>query len=821
MAIDLNFELEIAKARRAQAAAQGAAAPPALPAAPPPAPRDLFPGVGPAPGGPLPPARGQGTGADVAQEPAPGDRSYAVGGFDLSPKTKVSSLANPQPASPTGNAEMFPWGNDPLSVIQHAAVADAQAGLRGAADVAGAPIDIPLAITKLLGWGYNEAAAKPFGLNEFPNIDWSMGQTVADIAANLATKVGAPPMTSDQMTPAERTMQLPIELGAGAGLGGLTLASRAGKVAEKLAAPGGAKPSFVDKMSTPYLNRPVAASGRDIGAGVGSAVGMDAANIATQQDWFPDNTIAERSAQILSMLLGGVGGHTIAAGAGAVPPMVASLPGKYFRDPNIPVNTKTGQPYTGAQSDLAARVFQGDASDPAKAANTIAENTNALDAAGIPQDAQPTSALISGDQGLVNLEQGFRAKTPTPFIERDQAVKAEAAGKVASLTDPTADQSLVGPGIKNTKTDIAATRDMEALPLLMKAENSGAVVDAQPVVDIIDNMLAVTKRPPVVKALTAARGFLYGKKTDPKAPDVLDNSVSSLYEARKAIGDLIEGRADDATTRFADKELIKVRDALDAAIVKVAPDFGDYLTKFREGSAPLDAIKDNQSTQALINGEDPRNVAQGLFSGYGGEAKAKEITALVANDPAAAAGWKAAVAEVLANRVTGSKVAGEAYEAQYARLANEFKKNEETLAAVFSPEEMNTLRQAHSLLGYFKAAESKATTGSATAERLLRTSEADRIVGGPVGRGTEIVLKHIYGNLEGGGILRRFKLMVGLLPTERFAATEIAKMAFFNPEVAAYLLGKPVRNLSAVPNNFGLRAAIAAEEGIQGEDPNK
>lgn len=765
-------------------------------------------------------------------------------------RSTPGSTVKPNPWTPPEPSYTFPPDTNPLDIVRHAASTEGQAGLAGVGDLLGSPVDIPLSLLKLGGWGYNELAAKPHGLPEFPNIDWTAGQTIKDTAANVSDLFGVPIWRRDQMTPSEQAMQGPIELGTGALIGGLGLASRGAAVADKIASGAPGALNWFDRQTLPYVQRPTAALGRDAGTGAGASVGQDVGN-ATAGALFPGNAnvapagqtiptnvadlaaataaqgpakpvnqgspVADRTAEILGMLAGAVGGHSAAAGATGAWNGLAALPRKYQIDKNIPANQSTGQQYTHAQSDLAARVYQGDATDPTQAATTIRQNAADLNKAGVPAEATPTAGLLSGDQGLVNLETTFRTREPVDFINRDQAVKGAAADKVGSLQNPTADQTAVGPGIKGAVSDIKAERDLEALPLLMKAENSGAVANPQPVIDMIDNQLALVKRPSVRAALTEARKSLYQVGTDPKAP-VIDTSISGLYEARKTINDIIAGRGENSSGQFAVKELSAVRDALDSEISKVAPEFGQYLQKFREGSAPLDVVKENGSAQQLIGGEDARNVAERLFTGYGGEDRAREVSGLVANDPKAAAGWKAAVAEVLVNRVTNSKAIGENYEASFARLSNEFKKNEGILQNVFTPEEMNNLRQAQTLLGYFKAGENRATTGSQTAERLLRTSEAERLMGGPLGRGFELVVKHIYGNLQGGGMVRRMRLMVGLLPTSRDAATEVAKAAFFNPEVAAYLLGKPVRNLSAIPTNSGLRDAIAADQAAQPND---
>lgn len=216
---------------------------------------------------------------------------------------------------------------------------------------------------------------------------------------------------------------------------------------------------------------------------------------------------------------------------------------------------------------------------------------------------------------------------------------------------------------------------------------------------------------------------------------------------------------------------------------------------------------DRSATGTLLR-EDPRDVANRVFNSkkYGASTELDDINKLVANDPAAKAGWKAAVAETLYDRVTSTRQTGETYEISYARLAKEFKDNEAMLAGVFSPEEMNTLRQGHKMLEYFKESEKRASTGSNTADAQL------------VPGWVQLAFRHVYGDLKGGGIIKRFKLLAEQLPSNRASAEEIAHMAWFNPDLAAYLLEKPLRG-NPTAANVPLRRleALAAGGRASGE----
>lgn len=715
-----------------------------------------------------------------------------------------------------------PFKNAPIEQMQPSMAENAinaiklslQATGRGLANVAAAPVDLPHAVTNL---GINAAneTGKFFGFDpQIPRADipWlppgqTQGESFQNYAGGIADAFGFDRVTPEEQTSGEQLLGKMQEFATASAVPGAIISKFAPAAKADIVA-GTAKPSIGNTLVKPYLERPAAAIGRDAGAGAGAVVGDE-----TTKEYVSDNPLA----RLVGSLVGGVGGSMVAGGVQSVPRVLDAARAKVRVDKNIPLNPETGKAYTQAQSNLAARATQTAASDAPTAATNLKANADELTNAGVPREAMPSSGNLSEDVGFGVLERGFRNRDPALFIERDQAVKGEAARRVDALRDPNADQSAVARGVESAERSLDMTRDAEALPLLKQAEASGAVVDAQPVADLIDAKLATAKRPPVRAALTEARKML-----NVPGGDVLDTSVSGLYETRKAVNDVINGRGENPTGRYASKELIEVRDALDAAIEKVSPEFGQYLKKYRDASEPLDAYKPGTPAATLAEAKDVREVAEKILSRkWSGGKELDEIQSAIKGDPEAEGGLKAAFADVLTSRVTNTKTVDGSYEASYAALAKQFKANEDIISKVFSPAEMRDLRLAHKLLGYFKQGEMRATSGSDTAEKMLRMSKGDQVMSGPLGRSVELVMKHFYGNLEGGGIMRRFKLMVALLPTERHAAQEIAGMAFHNPEVAAYLLGKPLRNISAVPTNHGLRAAIAADIAARKDEKQK
>ncbi|MDB5616215.1 MAG: hypothetical protein JWQ24_453 [Tardiphaga sp.] len=65
------------------------------------------------------------------------------------------------------------------------------------------------------------------------------------------------------------------------------------------------------------------------------------------------------------------------------------------------------------------------------------------------------------------------------------------------------------------------------------------------------------------------------------------------------------------------------------------------------------------------------------------------------------------------------------------------------------------------------------------------------------------------------GVIRWFKLLLEQLPTNKQSADEIVHMAWFNPDVAAYLLERPVKNANVPAYNINLRRLLAADNAVR------
>ena len=192
------------------------------------------------------------------------------------------------------------------------------------------------------------------------------------------------------------------------------------------------------------------------------------------------------------------------------------------------------------------------------------------------------------------------------------------AARAAPRGDPTATAGEFGALSRDVmagrKAELEAVRDTEAMPLLDAALNSGAKVNVSGIPKQIDLMLKNEKNPDIERALLKAKGMLYAKdgaeaqqfaKFDLKTPEgraglaaaleaaegkkQLDTSVRGLDSARLAIKSMLSGQGSDPADKFAQKQLGHVLEMLEEGLTKGSPEYGAYLSKYRELSKPLDA----------------------------------------------------------------------------------------------------------------------------------------------------------------------------------------------------------------------------------------
>lgn len=429
---------------------------------------------------------------------------------------------------------------------------------RTAADIAGTPVDLAT-LGVNAGLGLAEVGANLFLSDDdeinLPQITNPVGGSdwLADLVSALfEDTTGVATADPEDMPTADRYGYNSVRFGGQAALGGAGLARAAATLFGSLAGAraGATLPRRGDRLLAPY--RPGAA-GRTIAADTAAGAGAGAA-LTGAEEYAPDSTIAQIAAMLGGGMAGGALGNVATSAATRPGAAVSALTGGGFRtDPSIPVVPGTLQGTSRRVAEAAARVMQSQATDPAAAAARIGERSSLSALYG---DPMPTSGLASGDDGLVGFERGLRLQAnpdaPTlrkHFVESDSAVKRRAASVMEDLRDPAADQAAGLDFARNLPDQLAQARDDAALPILRRVEQSTAEVDVDPVLQAIEGTLAETKRPAVRSALEQARSMLNLPGTDD-----IDTSVAGLYETRKAISDIIDGRTDNPTGRYAKRE---------------------------------------------------------------------------------------------------------------------------------------------------------------------------------------------------------------------------------------------------------------------------
>lgn len=315
---------------------------------------------------------------------------------------------------------------------------------RGLADIAGMPSDIVTGGANLLMAGA-DLAAKPFG----GSVDYRFPQTplssdnIAETAGDISTALGAPPV--DPATPQEKLSYNINRYGTQALTTGAGL-MRAGAAMAPTSAP-----RISDAFIKPYAKAPLKTIAGDTVGGAGAGAGLTGS-----QEFLPQSVrdagggAGGTIADLLAMLAGGVGAGTTYATAVNAPRDIRSiLTAK--RPAATDLDPATGQAFTNRAFDKAATKIQQKAVDPSEAIQTI-DNTVA-DFGGLPT---PTTGLMSGDTGLINMEQALRVKNggnslaeapgvdPSTkakysFVERDTALRDAAVDQVNSLRPQGAD----------------------------------------------------------------------------------------------------------------------------------------------------------------------------------------------------------------------------------------------------------------------------------------------------------------------------------------------------------------------------------------------
>ncbi len=220
----------------------------------------------------------------------------------------------------------------------------------------------------------------------------------------------------------------------------------------------------------------------------------------------------------------------------------------------------------------------------------------------------------------------------------------------------------------------------------------------------------------------------------------------------------------------------------------------------------------NEGAFATLVNQEPKLAAGSIFQSKDPIQGVREINALVANNPQAKAGWKAAVVDHLTETVTNTRRNDEGFEVSAAKLAKEFKSREQVLAEVFTPQEMNQLRRQHMILDELSRLGKGAVPGSQTAENIQSKALAS------VKKVLEVSLRSVMGAVQGGSEMRRINLFLDALPNNKDAVDELMKQATYNPDLASYLLSREIPGAKGAAYSGTLNKLRAAGVGAREEN---
>ncbi|QDY48799.1 hypothetical protein DUW70_09765 [Stenotrophomonas maltophilia] len=277
--------------------------------------------------------------------------------------------------------------------------------------------------------------------------------------------------------------------------------------------------------------------------------------------------VASENERVGNALLGGVGG-----GAGAIAAKGAGAALNTGRN----LLARTGLNATDRQ---AGNVLAREATNP---------NNLTITQSAVP-GVQRTLGEASGDSGLMALEQTMRATNRgafEPIDLRNNAARVQQmqriAGTDADMAAAEAARSAASEGLRERAFAEGAetlARNQQADALMLPASTG--------IAQLRQGIQAIARsgagNPNVQNATNAVS----------RALNQTGDSVGGLYNVRKYIGDLLNGRAagDDASARAASRELIQIRDLLDENLAARAPSFPEYLDAYRSASKPINRME--------------------------------------------------------------------------------------------------------------------------------------------------------------------------------------------------------------------------------------
>lgn len=235
-----------------------------------------------------------------------------------------------------------------------------------------------------------------------------------------------------------------------------------------------------------------------------------------------------------------------------------------------------------------------------------------------------------------------------------------------------------------------------------------------------------------------------------------------------------------------------------------------------KAAAKLTETEITKGALGFALGKDPKAAVNKIFKGEDSERAMAAIAREIGDDEVAKAGLKQAVREwLLDTKNNPASGVGKDRAVNVANLSAFFDANAGTLGEVFSPTEMNKLRQVQKLLADEEILRAASGTGN-----VAQTPRA--VQGQKVERAVEATLKLKFGVLKGGGIMRALKIGRESLPGNDFEANvnKLIEQMALDPELAAHLLKRDL-GPSGAPWNATLQRLIGVTESAKAVRENE
>lgn len=243
-------------------------------------------------------------------------------------------------------------------------------------------------------------------------------------------------------------------------------------------------------------------------------------------------------------------------------------------------------------------------------------------------------------------------------------------------------------------------------------------------------------------------------------------------------------------------------------------DSSQLATQLKETKAALQEAQANTGAIARVLGKDPARAVASILASGDPETTMRQIVKSIEGNESARNGLKASVREFLMERATTSaiqKTATGENPLSFAKLDEIFKQHENTLAEVFTPDEMHSLRVAHQLLAPLKNLEMKTVPGS-------QTTPLQKVLSA-IALPLESTLKLTHGSLEGGAKMRIFNMWASRFPSGDAAAKELVSRMWFDPDLAQHLLKRDVSKAGL--SNYNAKLLWLLSKGAGARDINE